>query len=141
MGSSVFILIAIVAICSREAYARAPTILGQGTASCGLWTEGSAKPAAAAIAYAWLLGNLSGYNVLALSTDEDVGRGIDNEGLTAWMDAFCLSHPLDIIQAAANALLGELRSPDWSTVAASLSFGERIVIPYPRDDGDLGSTR
>jgi hypothetical protein len=72
---------------------------GLGTASCGAWT--AARRDRQALGYEqWLLGFLSGFADLAASdcpcpAKMDPLRGVDAQGVWAWIDNFCRAHPLD----------------------------------------------
>jgi hypothetical protein len=92
-------------------------IMGQGTWSCGVWTE--ARSTKALVQYSlmqWVAGFLSAANAGVVSDKlitpygPDILKGKDFEGLMAWVDNYCRAHPLDPIGTAAIALVGELRS-------------------------------
>jgi hypothetical protein len=81
-------------------------IMGQGTWSCGVWTE--ARSTKALVLSAANAGVVS--DKLITPYGPDILKGKDFEGLMAWVDNFCRAHPLDPIGTAAIALVGELRS-------------------------------
>jgi hypothetical protein len=55
----------------------------------------------------WVAGYLSGLN---LKSDFDGVAGTDFNGLMAWIDNYCRSHPLDPVATAAFKLMDELQS-------------------------------
>jgi hypothetical protein len=56
---------------------------------------------------AWVLGFLTAFNYYQSNTG-DVANGIDANGLFAWIDNYCLAHPLDRIANATIALITEV---------------------------------
>ena len=66
----------------------------------------------------WVAGFLSGANsvisTVAPKLDTLLQPNIDAQGLYAWIDNYCIAHPLDTIAQAADALGAELvhRLPD-----------------------------
>jgi hypothetical protein len=55
----------------------------------------------------WVLAFISAHNPYEGVTP-DVMKGIDANGVFAWMDNFCAAHPLDQIATATMALITEL---------------------------------
>jgi hypothetical protein len=49
---------------------------------------------------AWVLGFLSGLGVAGVG---DPLNGVDNEGVMAWIDNYCQSHPINRLVDAAKA--------------------------------------
>jgi hypothetical protein len=86
----------------RDAQAR--DIVGQGTASCGKWTEDQRDSYFALIDGVWLAGYLSAYSVYNGDQVDlpDVG------GREGWVSNYCRNHPLDKIYKAADQLILEL---------------------------------
>jgi hypothetical protein len=101
-------------------------VFGQGTVSCGAWTqERQANSHAGGLAAQWVAGYLSGMNeALNMGPDQakalsatpnalafsDALEGTDFDGLMAWMDNYCRADPLSKLYNAAYQLLRELRS-------------------------------
>jgi hypothetical protein len=84
-----------------------PTIIGVGLSSCGAWT--AAKNGQYPLQYqAWLLGYLSAANRY-LGAGTDFLEKTDAAGAFAWMDNYCQSHPLSMIETATKELAEELR--------------------------------
>jgi hypothetical protein len=90
------------------------TMMGQGGASCGLWTQyhPQKENVVAASLEAWVLGYLSATNlwlgVMAKNPDADILKGQDRDGLMAWVDNYCAKNPLEKINTAAQELGKEL---------------------------------
>jgi hypothetical protein len=58
---------------------------------------------------AWVLGFLtavSQYNVTG--SPKNIVHGLTGSGVDHWVDNYCAAHPLDNIDEAASALVGEL---------------------------------
>src|ERR1700687_5250662 len=84
--------------------AQAAQVLGQGTASCGKWTENQRDKFFAVVDGVWLSGYLSGYSVYS-SDEMDLPDQAAREG---WLSNYCKNHPLDQIYKAADQLILEL---------------------------------
>jgi hypothetical protein len=87
-------------------------VFGQGMNSCGGWTQArQSRSASAGLSAQWVAGYLSGLNVESTSLDprDDPLLGTDFDGLMAWIDNYCRSHPLESIAIAADKLMDELR--------------------------------
>ncbi len=62
----------------------------------------------------WVAGFLSGSNSILANSDahidvlEQAKAETDAQGLWAWIDNYCQTHPLDAVAQAADALGGEL---------------------------------
>lgn len=68
---------------------------------------------AALIFQNWVLGYLSAYNNFKSSSGNVTGATpgrTDNEGLFAWIDSYCGSHPLDTVSIATEALIQDLEA-------------------------------
>jgi hypothetical protein len=85
-------------------------VFGQGvTDSCGAWLEARRKSSTqAGFQSQWVAGYLSGTN--AESNGPDFLVETDFDGLMAWIDNYCRSHPLEKVGIAAVNLLEYLRS-------------------------------
>src|SRR5262245_16180541 len=79
-------------------------VTGVGQFSCGHWLQNkptrSIGPYAssynlpAALDEQWVLGFLSAFNYYGNGSG-DVHHGTDNEGVYAWIDNYCATHPMD----------------------------------------------
>jgi len=94
-------------------------MMGEGSSSCGSWTEARRTKAPHQDAQQqWVFGFLSGANLGFLDPANktvtpyapDFLKGRDFDSVVAWIDNYCSAHPLDEIATAAIALLAELRS-------------------------------
>ena len=86
------------------------SVVGQGATSCGAWTEERrSSPLVAMGTVSWLLGFVSAYNAY-VAKDGRVQGDADPDALTAWLDNYCISHPLDDIDTATRVLITELAS-------------------------------
>jgi hypothetical protein len=83
------------------------TILGEGNTSCGSWTDQRAHGAWMNEA-AWVLGYLTAVNKNDWHGGSNIAAGSDAEGIAAWMDQYCATHPLDNIVTATQHLVSEL---------------------------------
>lgn len=85
-------------------------IFGEGGgSSCGVWRQERQTPTPkVGRLVQWVAGYLSGVNTERTSSDFLVGTDFD--GLMAWVDNYCQSHPLDAVGVAAAKLVIELRS-------------------------------
>jgi hypothetical protein len=85
-------------------------IFGEGGgSSCGVWRQERHAPTPkVGRLVQWVAGYLSGVNTERTSSDFLVGTDFD--GLMAWVDNYCQSHPLDAVGIAAAKLVIELRS-------------------------------
>lgn len=79
-------------------------VLGEGTNSCGQWTKGRTNrdDVARFVDGAWVAGFITAVNRFGYGPS-DLSKGIDNDGINAWVDNFCAQHPLDSLAAAAQA--------------------------------------
>jgi hypothetical protein len=76
--------------------------LGQGNGSCGTWT--ATRQAQQAFGYEqWVLGFLSSIGWQGDRAGIGPLNGMDANGVWAWMDNYCRSHPPDTLVAAAGA--------------------------------------
>jgi hypothetical protein len=94
-------------------------MMGQGTSSCGSWTEARRTKALHQHTHQqWVFGFLSGANLGLVDPANktitpyapDFIKGGDFDSVVAWIDNYCSAHPLDSIGTAALALVFELRS-------------------------------
>lgn len=103
------ILFLLMAMSALPASGKEPAvIIGAGTNSCGVWSDTIGRPAHNEYG-GWVLGFISAFNVLALSTNGDVGKTTDAEGMLGWIDRYCTAHPLDQIETATMRLIEELQ--------------------------------
>jgi hypothetical protein len=90
-------------------YAEGHTYIGEGTISCGAWTERRAENEGSeprAIAEAWVLGFISGANIYP--AHPEMLSNPDADAIWAWIDNYCRSNPLDRLVKANFALVDEL---------------------------------
>ena len=81
-------------------------VLGNGNGSCGSWTrDKSLNP----VQRAWVFGYVTASSQWLLPPERGVMRnlaeGTDADGVSAWVDNYCSSHPLETIYSAAEALV------------------------------------
>jgi hypothetical protein len=86
---------------------------GVGTSTCGTWTQERRQGGAqAAMDREWAQGFVSGVNYGRSSTpnapDSALGEGTDGNSWAAFVDNYCMNHPLDTVATAAIALIKEL---------------------------------
>ena len=104
----VMLVVIILTSASTEAAAQEEgrSLIGAGTVnSCGQWT--SRPRSGGDILSQWVAGYLSGLN---MKSDFDGVAGTDFNGLMAWIDNYCRSHPLEPVATAAFRLMDELQS-------------------------------
>jgi hypothetical protein len=91
--------------------------LGAGAVRCAEWTAHKANPALAAADRMWVMGYLTRANVTlayvlanehALLTYQDLTRGLDENYLAGWIDAYCVARPAETVEMAAQQLYGAL---------------------------------
>jgi hypothetical protein len=89
-------------------------VLGVGTVSCAVWTKDRVDRASDRhfINGAWVQGYLTAVNLFS-DGPSHIAKGIDDDGVMAWIDNYCAQHPVDSLTVAAKALVEELnkRSP------------------------------
>ena len=88
--------------------AKAFLAIGNGTGSCGAWTADRRRPMGlvAQAEEQWILGFLSGVGYESQDTIDPLNN-VDAEAVWAWMDNYCLAHPLERIMQAAEAFVIE----------------------------------
>jgi hypothetical protein len=80
---------------------------GVGGQSCGTWIE--ARKVNNTFGHgSWLLGYLSALNLWGVIGRKDALSGTDADGVYAWMDRYCQSHPLETIARGAAELARQL---------------------------------
>ena len=85
-------------------------VSGQGTSSCGSWTEERrSEPMVAIGTTSWVLGYLTAYNAY-VAKNGNVQGGADANAIGAWLDNYCAAHPLDDIDTATRALISDLKA-------------------------------
>jgi hypothetical protein len=78
--------------------AEAYTSIGAGAESCGAWT--SARHTRSFQVMQWALGFLSGVGFVGRDSADPL-RGMDAEGVWAWIDNYCQANPIkDVVDAA-----------------------------------------
>ena len=88
------------------------SMLGEGSMSCGEWVDRRrAEPSRVLPESAWV----SGYVTAMARTDSvrsgrEIARGLERPGIDHWVDNYCAVHPLDNVETAASALVGDLLS-------------------------------
>jgi hypothetical protein len=86
-------------------------IKGVGGHSCGRWLSdrqaGDYQAIGALTKEAWVQGYITAYNEWAFQRP-DVTAGTDADGIFAWIDNYCASHPLDTVAVAIRRLLVSL---------------------------------
>jgi len=88
---------------------RFTTNLGEGNTSCGEWTDKrKAEPGRVIPEASWILGYLTAASNFRSSNTPDFTSGVRGSATDHWVDSYCATHPLDDIQAAAQALAVEL---------------------------------
>jgi hypothetical protein len=103
---------------SAQADAKRITALGSGTESCGAWIADRKEPGAgAAIDLEWVLGFLTGFNQFGQFTG-DVTKGIDKDGIAAWVDNFCSQNPLLTVEDASSALVLALLAKNGAKIGS-----------------------
>jgi hypothetical protein len=103
------------AVAKSFAEEKMTVVLGIGNRSCGSWTQARHSVGMLADVYeGWVAGFLSGSNSILANSDahidvlEQAKAETDAQGLWAWIDNYCQTHPLDAVAQAADALGGEL---------------------------------
>jgi glycogen synthase len=87
-------------------------IFGVGNQSCGSWTQ-ARHTGTEYVDKAWVAGFLTGASAVYLqrfnlSPLNETIANRDDQGLWAWLDNYCLAHPLDSIATASGTLENEL---------------------------------
>jgi hypothetical protein len=85
--------------------AQARDVVGDGSSSCASWTERQRDGYFAVIDDAWVAGYLSSYNLYASAEISSP----DSPARRAWMNVYCLRHPLDGIYKAVDEFVLELQ--------------------------------
>jgi hypothetical protein len=92
-------------------------VLGAGAAPCAQWSIHKTSRSLKFGDRMWILGYLTRVNankaaVLAnqniMVTHEDITRDIEDEGIFAWVDKYCIDHPSETIAEAAEGLYAAL---------------------------------
>jgi hypothetical protein len=92
---------------TNQALGTSRYVLGAGTASCGAWLEARRGRAHAVGMESWVLGYVSRANGWS-GLDYDFLADPDAPALFAWLDGYCLQHPLDTLRAATDELIHDL---------------------------------
>jgi hypothetical protein len=86
-------------------------VYGNGSDSCGQWTEArKSEPHGTwtAMELSWILGYLTGSQAVAERREGLRYRHADSDAITVWIDNYCQAHPLLEIYEATVALDGAL---------------------------------
>jgi hypothetical protein len=83
------------------------SMIGDGQASCGSWTDARRFPdgIGAEMDEQWVVGFISGVAYQGPHDNFDPLRGLDGAAVWAWIDNYCRSNPLDNITNAALAFI------------------------------------
>jgi hypothetical protein len=104
------VMLVTVILTATQVLAQERLAIGEGSTSCGAWTQArQAQSTKAALIAQWIAGYVSGSNVEG-EQHPDALVGVDFKSLIDWIDNYCGSNPLDPIVAAAFKLTDELRS-------------------------------
>jgi hypothetical protein len=97
------VLAAVLMTGSAEAF----TVLGgQGALSCGSWTS-ARRDRTASGPQQWVLGFLLGVGWALTDSGWNPLKGVDADGVWAWVDNYCQAHPLQYLAEAAGAFARE----------------------------------
>jgi hypothetical protein len=97
------LLLAILAVTLSGGTTEAYQLLGPGGASCGTWTA-DRRTGLHQIDLAWVLGFLTAVGYIGVDNLDPL-QGLDANAVAAWIDSYCQQHPLQDIDAAAQAFL------------------------------------
>ena len=88
--------------------ASALVVRGPGNKSCAVWAADHKTDGIAGSAEdIWLTGYITAYSRWA-HRDGDIGLGLDNGALSAYVTQYCSTHPLDTVEVAAEDLIVQL---------------------------------
>lgn len=80
--------------------------LGMGQYSCGTWTKDRREKSILATLYQqWIVGFLSGVASVGSQFGISPLENTDTDGVWAWIDNYCATHPLDKIIDAGQAFV------------------------------------
>jgi hypothetical protein len=103
------VAVLIVATGAEASAQEARLVVGSGNNSGGAWTQArQARSPKQGLNAQWVAGYLSGANME--ETGPEALRGIDFEGMVAWIDNYCQANPLEFVATAAFSLLKTLRA-------------------------------
>lgn len=90
---------------------QAYTVLGEGTTSCGEWLDSRRRqPDRVLPEAAWVLGYVTGMaRIETAKSGIQFAKGLNGSSADHFVDNYCAAHPLDRVEAAASALVTELR--------------------------------
>jgi hypothetical protein len=110
-----FVLFAAIVALSDPCQARpnqegAYEVLGVGTLSCEVWTKQRTDNSSEKhfINSAWVQGYLTAANLFG-DGPSHLAKGVDADGIVAWVDSYCAQHPGDALAVAAKALVEDLK--------------------------------
>ena len=94
----------------RTAGAADYTNFGQGTLSCGTWTEEKEKDSSGRqFFHTWITGYMTAYSRWVEDGSGPVSEA-DNSGAWAWIDNYCQENPLKKVANAAEQLIYEIEA-------------------------------
>ena len=97
-----------VATLTASDHAMGYALIGNGTLTCGAWSQARRDPQGPAtrMSEQWVVGFLSGIGSMVLG-ELDPLHGLQAEGVYDWMDNYCSAHPSETIEAAARVFIQE----------------------------------
>lgn len=132
------------------------TVMGHGLDTCDEWTKGRQETQKGqevtltkeggdyALQNSWLAGYLTAVNRWFLPGDRGAVRSITDgpDAVLAWMDNYCVTHPSENLDKAAEALAGELSDKWLKAHPPRLTELEKALSPQsavpggvaPKDD-------
>ena len=108
------------------------SVKGPGGSSCGTWTESRKDPVAGANNVSWMLGYVTAYGRYGWSLSSNVAADTDNIGLVAWMDNYCVAHPLK---------RSKMPHMPWSSNWGNDMCGNILPIQIPNNPGHRSKKR
>ncbi len=93
-----------VALLTGSVEANAVVTIGEGLQSCGSWTAARRDRQSFGVE-TWIFGYLSGAAFALADEGYDPVRGTDGAGILAWIDNYCLAHPLEPFAVAGGAFV------------------------------------
>jgi hypothetical protein len=83
--------------------------LGAGVKSCGTWTQERRNSVTSGYYEQWVAGFLTAVNLtIGQQLKIDLLERTDQKGIYAWIDNYCVAHPLNTIVEGADVLGAEL---------------------------------
>jgi hypothetical protein len=108
MKSSIYRLLAILALIGVVTHANANTVMGD--ISCKQWMDRQSSPDKGEAYAVWLNGYLSGANAMfGELVGRDFIKGSEAISVANWTDAYCEKFPKAMLQESTNALIKTLK--------------------------------